>query len=135
MKKNIIKTVGSLTLITLTLLISMFVIKVSGAWNTDNFILKFFLAIIVGLVINFCLFHFLISKRLDLIKEIISISMVSKLYIATAIIFLLLGLLTGVLMLRNGSYAIGELFRVTMIYFTVAVYFVASVFAIKRSRL
>jgi hypothetical protein len=61
--------------------------------------------------------------------------MVSKLYIATAIIFLLLGLLTGVLMLRNGSYAIGELFRVTMIYFTVAVYFVASVFAIKRSRL
>lgn len=135
MKRIIIKTVGSLTLIVLVLLTSMLAIKVSGAWHSGNAILRFFITIIVGLVVNFGLFHYLINRRLNIIKELISISIISKLYIAIATIFLLLGVLTGVLMLRNGSYASGEILRVTMIYFTVAAYFVVSVFAVKRAKL
>lgn len=115
------KTVASTAFVALILAITLVSIKVFGVWNQIH-IFKLILTGAIGFATYFFFFNYLITKLGARIQTLILPKIIIWILRLMALIFLILGALTGFLMLRTGSYQSSEILRVTSVYISMAVY-------------
>jgi len=116
------KLVGSLIFITLSLMICVFFVKSSGLWQGDLFI-RFAAAAIIGFGVSFSLFSYGVSKMKGTWQGLFSKKYIMFICWLMTFIFAVLGGVTYLLMLRNGSFLVREVASVVSIYITVATFF------------
>lgn len=124
---------GSALFLTITTFVSMFVVGAFGLWD-ENIFLKFALAGIFGFVVNYVSLFYLVSKFNKFWQKMVSKRFVVNLCLILTFIFSALGVLTYLLMIRNGSFEEGRIYDVVSIYFIVSAYFVASAMGVRKYR-
>ncbi|NOT15677.1 MAG: hypothetical protein HOP21_08925 [Methylotenera sp.] len=132
MSKQFLKIVVSTTCVTVLLVITVLSIKVFGLWSQINFF-KLVLTGIMGFATYFFFFSYLIRKLGTHVQPLISPKIIIWILGIIAFVFLVLGALTGFLMLRIDSYDGKEILRVTSVYISVVTYCLGSLFGVYKS--
>ena len=126
------KLVGSLIFITLSLMICVFTVKSLGLWHGNLFI-RFVAASIIGFGVSFFLFSYVVSKIKGAWQGLFSKKYIMFICWLISFIFVALGGVTYLLMLRNGSFLVHEVASVVSIYITVATFFGTSSMGVMKA--
>jgi len=126
------KTVASTACVALILALTVLIIKVFGLWSQID-IFKLILTGAIGFATYFIFFNYLITKLGPSVQSLISPKIIHWILGLIAFVFLILGALTGFLMLRNGSYESSEILRVTSVYISMAAYGVGGMLGVYKS--
>ncbi|MGB2833832.1 MAG: hypothetical protein WBC07_12865 [Methylotenera sp.] len=132
-KQGFLKFTISTVCAILTLAISNSIVIALGLWHENDYI-RLVLMGGVGFSAHFFLFSYLIKKINDGIQNLISRSVIIRIYWAIALIFLVLAGVTCVLLLRDGSYSTTRILGITTVYISVASYFLGSLLGIYKSK-
>lgn len=132
MMRFLSKLVGSLIFITLSLMICIFAVKSLGLWHGNLFI-RFVAVAIIGFGVSFFLFSYGVSKINGAWQGLFPKKYIMFICWLISFIFVALGGVTYLLMLRNGSFLVHEVAGVVSIYITVATFFGTSSMGVMKA--